>query len=353
MLQQSSETEANFPEKFAVVRRGYSDNIWRFHCLEAKKTRRVDGHQEYTIIDGAFGRTMTGADWVADPARNDRKQYMLYNKHPQREKPLELPYWYLPGISLVKDRQRIPIIEFTCSNWFPSREKHDMIPVRRQEELRTILHDINQRQWFPYRYATPAETTPPRNTAAVVAPAAPQRPSRRSPPPSPIPFRSLRNISRPPHPQEVDDSDVEYYEPSPPPLSIEIPTSWIDELQDGFMEEPRRPRPRNLRQLVREEEEEEDIPLAFRVHDEPPAPPAPVPLPLPRHVGDMLIKGAREGKESCPISANLYSECKQLTVTSCFHVFEKLSLATWQREHDTCPVCRMKIVNLVDELGKK
>jgi SUMO ligase MMS21 Smc5/6 complex component len=62
-----------------------------------------------------------------------------------------------------------------------------------------------------------------------------------------------------------------------------------------------------------------------------------------------LLQQARSGSESCPIAAQPYSECSTLTVTSCFHIFDKASLERWTQTHDTCPVCRVYLTNRVNE----
>jgi hypothetical protein len=36
----------------------------------------------------------------------------------------------------------------------------------------------------------------------------------------------------------------------------------------------------------------------------------------------------------------LYSECDSLSITSCFHIFDKESLDHWFESNSTCPVCR-------------
>jgi hypothetical protein len=72
-------------------------------------------------------------------------------------------------------------------------------------------------------------------------------------------------------------------------------------------------------------------------------------LPLPKGVGDALIRDARASTESCPILQTPFSECRKLAVSSCFHIFDKESLATWQQAHTSCPVCRCKIENVVSE----
>lgn len=71
--------------------------------------------------------------------------------------------------------------------------------------------------------------------------------------------------------------------------------------------------------------------------------------PLPRGVGDILLANARNSADTCPITALPFKDCLKLSITSCFHVFDLESLTKWQEDHNTCPVCRAKIENVVSE----
>lgn len=73
------------------------------------------------------------------------------------------------------------------------------------------------------------------------------------------------------------------------------------------------------------------------------------PQPIPKHVGDILISNARKGPDSCPIAASTFAECEKLSVSSCFHIFDKESLGRWMETSNSCPVCRCKIENVVSE----
>lgn len=72
-------------------------------------------------------------------------------------------------------------------------------------------------------------------------------------------------------------------------------------------------------------------------------------LPLPKAVGDALLRDARVSRDSCPILQTPFSDCDALSVSSCFHIFDKASLMTWQQDHTSCPVCRCKIETIVSE----
>ena len=68
---------------------------------------------------------------------------------------------------------------------------------------------------------------------------------------------------------------------------------------------------------------------------------------VPKHVHDALLRDAKSGTESCPISMNTYSECKALSMTSCFHIFDKDSIDHWLQSNTTCPVCRKEGITLI------
>jgi hypothetical protein len=70
---------------------------------------------------------------------------------------------------------------------------------------------------------------------------------------------------------------------------------------------------------------------------------------LPKAVGDVLLANARKGAETCPIAAIPFAECSKICVTSCFHIFDAVSLTRWCENHSNCPICRSKIENVVFE----
>lgn len=72
--------------------------------------------------------------------------------------------------------------------------------------------------------------------------------------------------------------------------------------------------------------------------------------PLPSNVGNILMRNARVSTDSCPISYTEYSDAERLSITSCFHIFETRALERWMDTgHETCPVCRESIQNIVVE----
>lgn len=73
------------------------------------------------------------------------------------------------------------------------------------------------------------------------------------------------------------------------------------------------------------------------------------PLVLPQSVGQIILHSTRLSSDACPITSTPYSEIANLSVTSCFHVFDTESIEQWRETHSTCPVCRTEITNMVSE----
>lgn len=73
------------------------------------------------------------------------------------------------------------------------------------------------------------------------------------------------------------------------------------------------------------------------------------PIPIPDLVGSLLIQNARSSDDACPITALPYRESDQLSVTSCFHVFETGAIQRWLQESSSCPVCRHSVTNVVTQ----
>eukprot|EP01012_Entosiphon_sulcatum_P041596 TRINITY_DN55469_c0_g1_i1.p1 TRINITY_DN55469_c0_g1~~TRINITY_DN55469_c0_g1_i1.p1 ORF type:complete len:269 (+),score=23.77 TRINITY_DN55469_c0_g1_i1:39-845(+) len=52
------------------------------------------------------------------------------------------------------------------------------------------------------------------------------------------------------------------------------------------------------------------------------------------------------GLKDCPICLSEYDDGDLLTVLHCVHIFHYDCLATWLREHKTCPVCKADVVEM-------
>lgn len=80
----------------------------------------------------------------------------------------------------------------------------------------------------------------------------------------------------------------------------------------------------------------------------PSAPAAPQPAPaIPKFVAEALKRDAIGKGESCAITMTPFAECRALTLTSCFHLFDQGALATWMEKSCACPVCKQEIVSQV------
>ena len=82
----------------------------------------------------------------------------------------------------------------------------------------------------------------------------------------------------------------------------------------------------------------------------PPAPQPPVPTPqpscttpLPTFVSDALIQAAVTKEATCPITMEPITAATA-TVTPCYHVFDKIALASWTAAgNTTCPTCKHRL----------
>lgn len=219
-------------------------------------------------------------------------------RHPDTREALEVNWWFTPFYVRSENRQRIPILEFQTRSWLPTG--YVPIPIEANiSEMLNVLGRIQDDRLAMIRAredaASQQYTNRYRNNDYYEPYRYDSDRNIRTPPSMIIPFRN-RGRHRSPSP------------PPPPPVRIvevEVPV--------------------------------ERVVVQNRA------------LPLPKSVGDLLMKNARSGSDSCPIAATPFAECEKLSVSSCFHIFESQSLARWQSDHTTCPVCRCKIENVVSE----
>lgn len=73
------------------------------------------------------------------------------------------------------------------------------------------------------------------------------------------------------------------------------------------------------------------------------------PLALPAYVGDLLLEKAWKSEDTCPITAVPYKDIDHLSVTSCYHIFEKEAIHKWIEQRQICPVCRTFVRNIVSK----
>lgn len=330
------------PDVFAVIQT--MTNPVSLQFLKTNRGNVIQGVQTYSVENVEWADDMMNiphAEYTYFQTLDTNIYTLVFPPNPQnptsgfqREK-----YWYLP-IFFIHHSQRIPVIEFQYKSWLPSNHS-PLIPICYEEEhiINDMLLPINQA-----RCDTISRQEETARRAQAQAPRTPPpRPRRQSPPPAP-----QRN-RRPQQQREEGNNRLN--------ILLEVARSFdraeltlgedlesirmrLDRL-DGHVP---RPPPLNLQGLINEEE-------LLSAQTPPRHEPPPVvllrALPLPKHIGDILIAHAKSGTDTCPISANAYSECTSLAVTSCYHVFDSASLATWQATHNTCPVCRLHITNTV------
>jgi hypothetical protein len=212
----------------------------------------------------------------------------------------QVVYWFVPVTLDIGREETVPLLDFSFKAWLPT-PTHRI----RLESANDILHilDSLQERWSHVAQGTSYIL----DEDEVPSSSIPYRPP--TPP---------RQSSRASTPEQVDsDDDTQSIMTVYPAFTVPLAGS------------PNR--------------------LVF-----PPLPPSPMedsstPLPIPELVGTLLIRHAQASDGSCPISAVPYSEIHSLTATSCFHVFDTASLEQWRREHNSCPVCRNRIVNVVSK----
>lgn len=82
-------------------------------------------------------------------------------------------------------------------------------------------------------------------------------------------------------------------------------------------------------------------------------PPPPTPRAPPAFVAEALIRDARASAATCPVSMTPLSECAEVAITPCFHLFEAASIRSWMVSHSACPVCKQNARNFIVLPGVK
>ena len=67
---------------------------------------------------------------------------------------------------------------------------------------------------------------------------------------------------------------------------------------------------------------------------------------VPRFVLDALKRDAIAREYECPISTSLITADMPVSITECYHIFEKESLHKWRKENTSCPLCNRPITSL-------
>jgi hypothetical protein len=310
------------PERFAILR----TNSYRgpsFQLLESRYvTHNFERRTEYIRHRNDPMRFNVVQDITSDyyneyqvlEDRNyeiHRRLFKIRYQHPETRVILETLFWLLP-YRLVNQENSFPLLEFHTRSWIP-RTTYSLpvtVPCGMSRFLEVIesiqqdvLHEIRHRE---------DEQTGGMDIRSF--------------------FRSY-NHTPPRHLDEMfgeDDQDDR--------MSIE--THYVGAIPDRRSHRYRQsppPSPRLVESVRIVEVPVERVIVQTRVP------------PIPKNVGDILLANARAGTDSCPIASTPFSECTNLCVTSCFHIFDTENLNRWREDHTSCPVCRTKIENVVSE----
>jgi hypothetical protein len=285
---------STFPEIFAIVR----DTI-RPPCLQMLVSYVINHDRDRNYNDSPLYEidNMPHAEYVQGLVSQTR-DLMRGNvntircQHPDTRERIEVNWWFTPFYVRSEGLQRIPILEFQTRSWIPVG--YAPIPIQANiNEMLNVLGRIQEDRLAMIRAREDAASQRYVNHYRDDYHQPRRYDDIRTPPALPFLQRNLRRSISP--------------VPSPPVrvVEVEVPV--------------------------------ERVVVQNRA------------LPLPKSVGTLLIKDARSGSDSCPIAATPFAECEKLSVSSCFHIFDAKSLARWQADHTSCPVCRCKIENVVSE----
>lgn len=282
----------DFPNYFAVLRRlSTRGPFWQF--FEAVYHQNQNAYEVKT------------PSWESDISQVSHSGILPYQENAVRFVRIQLPnrgvrnnvFWFVPLMLDTGVKNGIPVVDFSFKAWLP-RPSHRIYA----EDTNDILETMNALEQRFRSLSGSISYIPQEEESIPPIPIRPPTPPRRRPTES-----SLEST------QSDDDAES---------ILTVYPSG-----ENGLLGSPRR--------------------LEF-----PPLPPSPtddqrVPLPIPEHVGKLLMDHARGTEDSCPITAVPFKEISNLTVTSCFHIFDSQALNRWRQEHTSCPVCRTMITNVV------
>jgi len=75
----------------------------------------------------------------------------------------------------------------------------------------------------------------------------------------------------------------------------------------------------------------------------PSAAPNPSSQSIPSFVVNIMKQDAIRNKAECPISMETITEATNISLTSCYHIFETGSLKNWLERSNACPVCKTPV----------
>jgi hypothetical protein len=274
-----------FPSSFAILRRG-SRPYWQF--FEATYHQNDNA---YEIKSPPWENEILSVnDSGILPFQENAVRFVRIRLHHGSIR--QVVFWFVPVILDTGLNNAVPLLDFSFKAWLPRPSRR--IHVAYSNEIPQTMDMLQSR----YSSLTSSISYIPDESEMPEVPVRPPTPPR----------------SRSSTPQQAESDDE------------------TQSVMTVYPQEPWLGSPRRL--------------------DFPPLPATPInedrlPLQIPHHVGNLLIDDARRSSDTCPISAIAFSEIPRLAVTSCFHVFDCEALNQWRHEHNSCPVCRTPIINVV------
>jgi hypothetical protein len=276
--------QSSIPNKFAVLR----THTTRGPYCQVLGSRKLRGTNVFEVENIHFDRS-GGA--VLETLPIDYKEIYRVQARISNGAIRTFHMWYLPFL-LCFEEEEIPILDFHFLGWLPSPQG-PAIPLPQSNEVLRVHSEMKQ-FWNNYQNTNMlSDNSPPHPIAPV-----PYR--------APTPPRSRTNSAASTESAEARSIMTVYPHYNGPPGG-----------DTAF--EPMAPSPSTLAR----------------------------PLPIPKFLGDLLIENAQKGEECCTITAMPFKDLESLTATSCFHVFDTTAINRWSRDHNSCPICRTPITNMI------
>ncbi len=64
---------------------------------------------------------------------------------------------------------------------------------------------------------------------------------------------------------------------------------------------------------------------------------------LPKFVQDAILESHMKNDKACSITMIPFKELHEISITSCYHCFQKEALSRWMAENQSCPECRAAV----------
>jgi hypothetical protein len=84
------------------------------------------------------------------------------------------------------------------------------------------------------------------------------------------------------------------------------------------------------------------IALQERDDEPPPVPLEPKAQTIPQFVAEIMKRDAISAKSTCAISLEALADVP-VSITSCFHMFDRSSINRWLERENSCPVCKSSV----------